>query len=110
MSEQNPQDMPIACSLSARELNERQVEVADIRRGIGEIKELQDGYALKFPGDREWAQTLLQLIIQERSCCPFFTFELHFEPQEGPIWLQLHGPEGTKSFIQEMFGTTTSGQ
>ena len=110
MSEQNAQNIPIACNLSVRELGERRVEVEAVMRGICEVKELRDGYALKFPGNDEWAQTLLQLIVQERACCPFFTFELHFEPQEGPIWLQLRGPEGTTGFIQEMFGLAVSGQ
>jgi len=104
MLEESTQNIPIACNLSARELNERRVDVQATMQGLCEVKELGDGYALQFPGTSDWAQTLLQLIIQERACCPFFSFELHFEPQEGPISLHLRGPEGTKSFIQEMIG------
>ncbi|MEO7018698.1 MAG: hypothetical protein ABI234_00920 [Ktedonobacteraceae bacterium] len=105
MSEQNQQDIPIACSLTAQDLSTRHVEVEEMMRGIEAIKELADGYMLKFPGSADWASTLLQFVIQERACCPFFTFELHFEPQEGPTWLTLRGPEGTKGFVAEMIGT-----
>ena len=102
MSAQNQQEAPIACNLSAQDLSVRQVENAEIMRGIQTTKELSDGYAVQFPGSAEWAKMLLQFVVQERACCPFFTFELHFEAQEGPAWLYIKGPEGAKEFIQEM--------
>lgn len=104
MPEYTKPDIPIACSLSAREFAERQDENNGLLREIEEIKELEQGYALKFAGTTEQVQALLQFIARERACCPFFTFELRFEPQNGPVWLSLSGPEGTKSFIQEMAG------
>lgn len=104
MPEQKQQDIPIACSLSGKERSARYGEVEEMIHSSEAVRELEDGYALKFPGNADWASTLLQFIIQERTCCPFFTFELHFEPQEGPIWLTLRGPDGTKGFIEEMLG------
>ena len=38
----------------------------------------------------------------QRACCPFFTFALVFEPQQGPLWLHLRGPAGTKEFVASM--------
>jgi hypothetical protein len=66
------------------------------------MAELEDGYAFRFPGDTIWAARLLQFVTSERECCPFFTFELVFEPGQGPIWLRLRGPEGVKEFIREV--------
>jgi hypothetical protein len=108
MSAHNFQDIPIACSLSAREFSTRKDENKGLLHEIEEIKELENGYALKFTGSVEQVQGLLQFITQERACCPFFRFELHFEPQNGPVWLSLSGPDGTKSFIQEMIGGQVS--
>ncbi len=102
MSEENVQEIPIACTLSAQDYTARTIEVEELMHRAEETRDLEDGYALKFAGSADQARDLLQFIIQERACCPFFTFELHFELQEGPIWLSLRGPEGTKSFIQEM--------
>jgi hypothetical protein len=48
----------------------------------------------------------MEFIAVERKCCPFFAFELVFEPQEGPMWLRLKGPEGVKSFIKQNFVAT----
>jgi hypothetical protein len=71
--------------------------------------ELTDGYALRFPGSDTWANTLLQFITYERACCPFFTFALTFEPEQGPIWLHLRGPEGVKAIIENMLNASRQG-
>jgi len=44
-----------------------------------------------------------QLITFERECCPFLRFNLRLEPANGPLWLELTGPEGTKDFLQSLF-------
>jgi hypothetical protein len=106
MSTHDFQDIPIACSLSAQQLSTRKDENEGLLHEIEEVRELEDGYALKFTGRAEQVQGLLQFITQERSCCPFFRFELRFEPQNGPVWLSLSGPDGTKGFIQEVIGAT----
>jgi hypothetical protein len=46
---------------------------------------------------------LAQLITFERECCPFLRFSLRLEPANGPLWLELTGPEGTKVFLQSLF-------
>ena len=91
---------PIACSLTTPELRAReQVIQREVVGGVRETRELADGYALRFPGDPAWLDTLAEFIRFERECCPFFTFELRCEPQCGPLWLQLRGPEGVKEFV-----------
>ncbi len=35
-----------------------------------------------------------------RRCCPFFTFELVFEPNLGSIWLHLRGGQASRSLLQ----------
>ena len=94
-------DSPIACSLLEHERVERGEEVGDLFKDVQQVRELADGYAYRFPGNEEWASKLLKFIMGERSCCPFFTFELGFEPDEGPIWLHIHGPEGVKDFMKD---------
>ncbi len=95
-------DLPIACSLSEHERVERGGEVSDLFNGVQQVHELADGYAYYFPGTEEWATRLLQFIMGERNCCLFFTFELAFEPNQGPIWLHVRGPEGVKEFMKDL--------
>jgi hypothetical protein len=96
--------LPIACSLNERERTERERVVAgDIMSGVKETRELVDGYAFCFPGEDPWPERINACVMAERRCCPFFTFELTFHPAQGPIWLRLHGLEGTKAFVEETF-------
>ncbi len=101
--EQLSDSLPIACNLPERERFVRSQEVsANIFAASDRAEELMDGYAFRFPGNDVWANSLLQFVVSERACCPFFTFELIFEPNGGTIWLKLRGPEGVKAFVQSM--------
>jgi hypothetical protein len=94
-------DLPIACSLTENERVERGEEVGGLFQGVQQVRELADGYAYSFSGTDEWADKILKFIVGERGCCPFFTFELGFEPNQGPIWLHIRGPEGVKAFMKD---------
>jgi len=95
------ENVPIVCSLTADERVRRAEEIDDLFTGIQQLQELADGYALRFPGTSTWPQRALNFIQGERSCCLFFTFELVFLPNEGPIWLHIRGPEGVKEMIRD---------
>ncbi|MEO6456671.1 MAG: hypothetical protein ABIO92_00130 [Chloroflexia bacterium] len=96
--------LPIACTLSEPEQAERGEEIStNIFSEVQQRIELEDGYEFLFSGTDAWAAKLLQFIITERDCCRFFTFELIFDPNLGPIRLRLRGPEGTKGFIESSF-------
>src|SRR5439155_17494210 len=88
------EELPIACNLPEAEMSARGEEVTeDIFSRCEQMAELPDGYAFRFPGSDEWATKLLYFVLEERKCCPFFVFEIRFDPQEGPIWLHLRGGE-----------------
>ncbi len=94
---------PIACSLSEAALTERQKQlILTLFNAVQQTQELDDGYAFQFAPDRATVARLTEFISAERECCPFFTFELIFEPNRGPLWLRLRGGAGVKEFIQTM--------
>ncbi len=97
------EEIPIACILTGSEQAQRGGEVADLFKEVEQVSELDDGYAFRFAGNNSAATRLLDFTLVERSCCPFFTFELVFEPQQGPIWLQLRGGAGVKEFVASTF-------
>ena len=95
--------LELACTLPGPQLSERiDGALAELIAGAEETTELSDGYELRFPGTTEWARTLAEFIMVERDCCAFFTFELMFQPQHGPISLRLRGPDGVKDFMNVM--------
>ncbi len=98
-------EIPIACALSGRDLDGRRDEVQDLIAAAAEVAELPDGYAFRFPAEDPWPARLLAFVQAERRCCPFFTFELVFEPNQGPLWLRLRGSAAIKAFVRDTFPT-----
>ena len=95
---------PIACRLKdAEEKRKRMKLEEELLAAVRETVELEDGYALRFPGEPAWLRRLAEFAVLERACCPFLAIELAAEPEGGPIWLRLRGPAGTRDFLAGNF-------
>lgn len=97
-------ETPIACDLSALEdpkQHERDSESLWNERQ--ELREMKDGYALRFPGSMDYAERLLDFVRRERRCCPFLTFQIIFEPEGRRIWLFLGGDERVQAYLSNQF-------
>src|SRR5262245_65936941 len=96
-------DLPIACTLLPNERQQRREQLFERVLGRAlEHRPLDDGYAARFEPAPGVVEELARLIELERECCAFLTFRLTVEPGGGPIWLELTGPEGTKTFLESM--------
>ena len=96
--------LPIACTLTNSELQERRRDLLQkVRSSVTELRELEDGYSYCFPPDDDRLAELARLVNLERQCCPFLRFRLTVESGNGPIWLEMTGPEGTKAFLAATF-------
>src|ERR1700730_11465664 len=94
-------DLPIACGLTSAELRERAAMLfAQFRSAVIGTEELRDGYAFRVPGDGKWIASIAKMIVAERECCPFLTFELVAQPNMGPVIVRVAGPAGTKEFLK----------
>jgi hypothetical protein len=101
---QAAEETPIACKLTGEERAERGDTVKNLFDETEEVRELDDGYAFRFAGSNAMAARLLAFTLDERRCCPFFTFELVFTPNEGNIWVQLRGSAAIKEFVASAWG------
>src|SRR6478609_11785675 len=94
----------IACKLvDAAFIARKEAIRATVLAHVQEVNELEDGYAFGFSDVSITGAKLLEFIEAERECCPFFTFELIFEPHDGPRWLRLRGSAEIKTFIAAEF-------
>ena len=94
-------DMPIACCLTSAELRERAATLlAQFSSAVIGTEELRDGYAFRLPGDGKWIAIIPKMIVAERQCCPFLTFELVAQPNMGSVIVRVTGPAGTKEFLK----------
>ena len=98
-------ELPVACTLSERELAERRAGLlADLRRHQQEVRWLPDGAAFRYPSESGILPALAEFIRLESQCCPFLRFRLTVEPAGGPLWLELTGPAGTREFLAAELG------
>ncbi len=96
-----------ACNMLAldKEARKRHLEVMkQLQAATKEVRELPDTYAFRFSSDEATLLLVAEFVARERLCCPFFTFEVVVEPENGPLWLRLSGPAGVKAFIKAEFG------
>jgi hypothetical protein len=77
--------------------------VETLRHAIEQRQELSDGFAFQMDTKQINTTQLVEWIELERLCCPFFGFEVHWDRQNGTVWLHLTGPEGVKGFILDEF-------
>jgi hypothetical protein len=94
-------DMPIACCLTSAELRERAATLlTQFSSAVIGTEELRDGYAFRLPGDGKWIATIAKMIVAERECCPFLTFEFVAQPSMRPVIVRVTAPAGAKDFLK----------
>jgi len=45
---------------------------------------------------------LAGMIDAEPRCCPFLRFQVVSEADNGPLWLEVTGPVGTREFLERL--------
>ena len=94
-------EIPVVCCLSDEEMRNREATLlAQFKSALVTTEEVSDGYLFRIPGDKKWIALAAELIVAERECCPFLSFELAGAPGMGPVTLRMTGPPGTKEFIK----------
>jgi hypothetical protein len=107
MTEQK--SVPVCCTLPEASLRARLTEIeGTIGKQIAEIRELDDGYALRFRAEPGIVEDLGRFIAFEHECCAFLDFSLRVEAGDGPIWLQLTGSGEAKTFLRPAIERWTS--
>lgn len=87
---------PVACSLDGGAYRERIGEWGRLLQGAEVQMTTDGGYVVRLPAGQ--AERVVQLVVAEQQCCPFFAFQLTFN---GPyIDLEAHAPEVLKCWSQ----------
>lgn len=96
-------DLPIVCSLDARDLAERLAALrTSVLRDATAVERLPDGLRCRFTAGADILTRLGALIDAERRCCRFLRFALAAEPDLGQVTLEMTGPPGTAEFLAAM--------
>lgn len=93
-------DLPVACTLGPAALEARREGLlADLVRRAEAHAELPDGHTFRFAASGETLALIARAVEAERQCCRFLRFRVTVEPDEGPILVEVTGPEGTRDFL-----------
>ena len=86
-----PEQLPIACSLTAEAAAERLDSFARLAEdALIRAERGRAGIELTFKGGAEIERALLEFIGAERQCCPFLDFEL---TRGAELRLRIGGPD-----------------
>ena len=91
-------------ALSAEQKDHHKNLARDIMGKIQEMKELPNGYSLRFPLNTKMINSVAEFVSLEQKCCSFFGFDLSIGPNNGPLWLSITGGPGAKSFLEMEMG------
>lgn len=99
--------LPIACTLTPAEL-------AAMRNGLlpgllarASAKEpIPGGFRWRFDPHDDLVKEVAAVIDAEHRCCRFLSFLLLVEPGDGPVRLEVTGPEGTEEFLSTLLDTS----
>ena len=98
----------LACIPTAIPAAQREQHFALARRLLKDVANerltLPDGLAFRFGVDA--LESVARFVANERKCCPFVDFEIRVEPDGGPLWLRMTGPEGTREVLAAEMATT----
>ena len=101
---------PFVCRLDAFTSDER-VQHAGLIEQLSplleSVRELPEGYALRFMEDGSVFARLAEWMRLESSCCPFLKLELKVVGKSGPVELRLTGGEGVKKFLRDQVPMVT---
>lgn len=84
-------DIPVACSLGAGELEQRLAEIAEIGAGSLISREAGgDSQLLRFRADADTRRRLEEIIAAEAACCAFL--DLQLSERDGELVLSIAAP------------------
>jgi len=102
MNTNSTETQSLACDLTAIPESVREEHITSapqLFQTAQEVRELSNGYAIRFLNDSGKFLTVAKYIENERLCCPFFDFGLDVESNGGALWLRLTGGEGVKELL-----------
>jgi len=98
-------ELPIFCTLQPDELRLRREQLlSELGRRVQKQEDRPEGYRLEFTSGDDALMLVASVVEAERQCCRFLRFAIQVEPEDGPIYLDLSGPPGTREFLAGVLG------
>lgn len=97
------EEPPIVCTLTPEQLSaQREALLPGLLKRADERVPLERGYRMKFTPKAGLLDEIARIVEQERGCCQFLKFQITVEPENGPIYLEVTGPAGTREMLDAL--------
>jgi hypothetical protein len=104
-AEEGSASLPIACTLTPAEMSAMRDGLLPGLLGKSTSRgPIPGGYRWRFETRSGLLKEVAAVIEAERRCCRFLCFVLIVEPGDGPVSLEITGPEGTEAFLSTLLG------
>jgi len=101
--------LPIACTLTPADLAAmRGGLLPGLLAGASARESIPGGFRWRFEHATNLITQAAAVIEAEHRCCRFLRFLLIVEPGDGPVWLEVTGPEGTDAFLSTLLDMTSA--
>jgi|SRR2546425_10405162 len=96
-------DLPIVCTLSTAELQERKATIlASVRNAELGRSRIPGGYRYEFANHSTTLRDVCRIVALERQCCRFLNFDL--TENEKTIRLDVSGQPEALAIVEDLFG------
>jgi len=96
-------ELPVLCTLSAAELQERKATILNsVRNVVAGRTPIPQGYRYEFPNQGTVSQDVRRLVELEQQCCKFLSFNV--TEDENTIRLDVIGQPAALAVIENLFG------
>lgn len=98
----SPTDVPIACSLSATDMRQRQSDIARLAAAsLRSRTAIDGGQRLAFNADGDTADQIDRLVAAEAECCPFLQIDVRRDGEL--VIVDVTGPVDAQPIIEQFF-------
>jgi hypothetical protein len=93
----------MVCTLTPEQLSaQREGLLPGLMQRADERMPLERGYRMRFTPRPGLLEEIAEVVEQERGCCQFLKFQITVEPSNGPIYLEVTGPTGTREMLDAL--------
>lgn len=96
---------PLVCQLTGPEMQVRKAALQQvIFSKVTAFDEVETGFVFHFADQDDFLLHLIDYMLAEQACCPFFQFDLSIQANHGGIVWQVSGPPAAKEMLKSLIG------
>ena len=95
----------LVCRLTGPELAERKAALQkEVFSKVQRVEEVSDGYLFHFPDDNDLLFKIMDYMLAEKQCCPFFNYDLGIKANGAGATLKVSGTPEAKETLKALLG------